>query len=120
MNYRRSIVGVLLTLLIGAILHQDSRAQSKPISPPRQNLTKQQLRGRALIMQNCSVCHLPQVPRPRRSYGPSLSGLLNQPNGANEKQVREAILQGSPKMPAYKYALSAAEVDDIISFLKVF
>jgi len=86
--------------------------------PAKPGLTAQQLHGREVLVQHCSLCHLPQLPRPRDSYGPSLSGVLKDSTPADEQAIRTMILKGDAKMPGFQYALKPAEVADLIAFLK--
>src|SRR5688572_3707165 len=39
-------------------------------------LTEDQLTGKKLFLQRCSICHLPQEPAPRASLGPRLEGIF--------------------------------------------
>jgi len=78
-------------------------------------LTDQQRLGRQLLSQNCGVCHLPPA-RNARTYGPVLH---KGTNGGNNDLVRKIILEGTPRMPAFKYTLTqASDIDAIIAFIR--
>ena len=78
------------------------------------SLNEQQRLGRQLVAQSCGVCHLPPA-RNAKTYGPLLSKAAG---GGDVAVVREYILDGTPRMPAFKYFLQPAEIDAIIAYLK--
>jgi mono/diheme cytochrome c family protein len=77
-------------------------------------LNEQQRLGRQILAQSCGVCHLPPA-RNAKTYGPPLSKAAG---GSDDAVVREYILDGTPRMPAFKYFLRPAEIDAIIAYLK--
>jgi mono/diheme cytochrome c family protein len=78
-------------------------------------LTDQQRLGRQLLSQNCGVCHLPPA-RNAKTYGPVLH---KGTSGGNNDLVRKIILEGTPRMPAFKYMLTqASDIDAIIAFIR--
>ena len=78
-------------------------------------LTDQQRLGRQLLAQNCGVCHLPPA-RNDKTYGPVLH---KGTSGGNNDLVRKIILEGTPRMPAFKYMLTqASDIDAIIAFVR--
>lgn len=82
---------------------------------PADKLTDQQRLGRQLVSQNCGVCHLPPA-RNARTYGPVLH---KGTSGGNDDLVRKIILEGTPRMPAFKYMLTqASDIDAIIAFMR--
>jgi mono/diheme cytochrome c family protein len=83
--------------------------------PSIKSLTNAQAAGKKLFVQRCSVCHLPSLPS-YTAYGPLLDGALVADRG--DETVRRQIMQGSPRMPGYQYTLSAAEIDQILGYLK--
>jgi mono/diheme cytochrome c family protein len=94
--------------------------------PSGTKLTEQQLRGAAVFFQRCSFCHLAKTSGAGgskyccvASLGPDLSVDFKDVAPAQEEAFREIILNGGPTyMPAWKYSLTADEVDDIIAYLK--
>ena len=82
---------------------------------PSDGLTDQQRMGRQLLSQNCGVCHLPPA-RNAKTYGPVLH---KGTSGGNNDLVRKIILEGTPRMPAFKYMLTqASDIDAIIAFIR--
>jgi len=77
-------------------------------------LTDQQRLGRQLLSQNCGVCHLPPA-RNARTFGPVLH---KGTTGGNNDLVRTIVLEGTPRMPGFKYMLQSADIDAIIAFMR--
>ena len=78
------------------------------------SLNDQQRLGRQILAQSCGVCHLPPA-RHSKTYGPLLNKAAG---GGDDGVIREYILDGTPRMPAFKYFLQPAEIDAIIAYLK--
>ena len=77
-------------------------------------LNEQQRLGRRVFAQSCGVCHL----RPAlnvRTYGPLLSKAAA---GGDEGRMRNIILEGTTRMPAFKYYLQSDQVDAIIAYVR--
>ena len=81
---------------------------------PYDALTEQQLLGRQVMAQSCGVCHQPPA-RGARTYGPALH---KGSGGGDDAAVRRSILEGTPRMPAFKYSLQPAEVDAIVAYIR--
>jgi streptogramin lyase len=71
--------------------------------------------GEKLFIQRCSVCHL-GVPPNFKTYAPLLHKELVAARG--EDAVRKTIMEGSPRMPGWKYSLRPADIDEILAYLK--
>jgi mono/diheme cytochrome c family protein len=77
-------------------------------------LNETQQLGRQLLAQSCGVCHLPPS-LGAKTYGPP----LNKAAAAGSDEVmRVFILNGSDRMPAFKYYLKPAEVEAIIAYVR--
>ena len=83
--------------------------------PSIKSLSPGQAAGKKLFVQRCSVCHLPALPS-YTAYGPLLDKNLVEDRG--EDAERAQIMQGSLRMPGFQYTLSAAEIDEIVDYLK--
>ena len=79
------------------------------------SLTETELLGRFRFKQRCALCHAAQTNLSTVTWGP----LLTQRNvTGREAMVRERVLEGSPRMPAFKYSLDTATIDAVITYLK--
>jgi mono/diheme cytochrome c family protein len=81
---------------------------------PPDGLTDQQRLGRQMMSQSCGVCHLPPA-KNARTYGPSLH---KGTGGGDDGVMRKVILEGTTRMPAFKYFLQPAEIDAIIAYVR--
>jgi mono/diheme cytochrome c family protein len=123
-------VRLLFSLLLLAAFSQaqtgeSAKKQEAPVAPRPAgdivplpsitSLTAAQAAGKKLFVQRCSVCHLPMLPS-YTAFGPLLDGKLVALRG--DAAVREQIMQGSARMPGWQYTLSAAEIDQMIAYLK--
>ena len=96
---------------------RNTRAGAGPGAGAQQSydaLTEQQLLGRQMMAQSCGVCHLPPA-RNARTYGPVLH---KGSGGGDDAAVRRYILEGTPRMPAFKYTLQPAEIDAIVAYIR--
>lgn len=77
-------------------------------------LTDQQRLGRQLVSQSCAVCHLPPA-RNARTYGPA----LHKGTGSGDAALlRKIIMEGTPRMPAFRYFLQASDIDAIVAYVR--
>ena len=76
-------------------------------------LNETQQLGRQVFAQSCGICHL-QPSLGVKTYGPS----LNKATAAGNDEVMRAFINGTDRMPAFKYYLKPAEIDAIIAYLK--
>jgi mono/diheme cytochrome c family protein len=80
----------------------------------RSDLNETQLLGRQVFAQSCGICHL-QPSLGVKTFGP----LLNKTAAAGSDEVMRAfIVNGTDRMPAFKYYLKPAEIDAIIAYLR--
>ena len=78
------------------------------------NLNEKQVLGRQVFAQSCGICHL-QPSLGVKTYGP----VLNKAAAAgNDEVMRAFIVNGTDRMPAFKYYLKPAEIDAIIAYVR--
>ncbi len=78
------------------------------------DLNETQRLGRQVFAQSCGICHL-QPSLGVKTYGP----MLNKATAAgNDEVMRAFIVNGTDRMPAFKYYLKPAEIDAIIAYVK--
>jgi mono/diheme cytochrome c family protein len=77
-------------------------------------LNDKQQHGRQLLAQSCGVCHLPPE-MGAKTYGPPLNKAAG--NG-DDDIMREYIMNGTPRMPAFKLYLKPDDIDAIIAYVR--
>src|SRR6185295_5403390 len=108
-RHRRNVIrhGFSTLLLVLAAVAPAAYAQ-------RGELNETQQLGRQVYAQSCGVCHL-QPSLGVKTYGP----MLNMASaGGNDELMRAFIVNGTDRMPAFKYYLKPAEIDAIIAYLR--
>jgi mono/diheme cytochrome c family protein len=103
-------VSTLLMVVTAAALP----VHAQPADLRETQLSETQRLGRQVFAQSCGICHL-QPSLGVKTYGP----MLNQATAAgNDEVVRTFIVNGSDRMPAFRYYLKPAEIDAIIAYLR--
>jgi len=107
-----------------ALSAQSTPPAATPAKPqaatPGKPQTDEQLRGSAYFEKTCFLCHNPTGQTTELKIAvTNLAGLFKRP-GVTEEYVRQRIQEGIPgRMPAYKYTYTAAQLDNIIAYLKI-
>ncbi len=104
--------GAVISLVLLVASAVGAAAQPAPANAP---LTDSQALGRRLYTQSCLVCHA----RPHITsglYGPALS---RESAGGEAETMRAFIVEGTPRMPAFKYQFRPDEIDAIVQYLKI-
>jgi hypothetical protein len=79
------------------------------------SLTPTERLGAFRFKQRCIICHGRQMSLQPNTWGP----ILTKKNvEGREDTARRQIAEGSPRMPAFKYALQPSEVEAILQYLK--
>jgi mono/diheme cytochrome c family protein len=66
------------------------------------------------MAQSCGICHL-SPSMGAKTYGPPLNKAAA---AGNDEVMRAFILNGSDRMPAFKYYLKPPEIDAIIAYVR--
>ena len=85
-----------------------------PAALAQSELNDTQLRGRQIFAQSCGICHL-QPSLGVKTYGPALNKAAT---AGNDEVMRAFIVNGTDRMPAFKYYLKPAEIDAIIAYVR--
>lgn len=89
-------------------------AAAAPAARAQGELNETQLRGRQIFAQSCGVCHL-QPSLGVKTYGPALNRTAT---AGNDDVMRAFIVNGTDRMPSFKYYLKPAEIDAIIAYVR--
>lgn len=113
----RVLLPTLMNLLLTVTL-----AMVTQLSVSAQQLSEDELAGKKLFLQRCSVCHMPAplvIHNPALpTYGPKLEGFVK--DASTESVARAIITKGTARMPGFEYGLTSNEIDRIITYLKIF
>ncbi len=115
----RVLQGLLFSAMALAVMVSCQSAPSGPKSDAELGLTPQQARGRRIYDVQCLACHEAYSSSARN--GPSLQGMYRKKQlvsgaPANDERVRDAIVVGRAKMPAYPF-LAEQQLEDLIAYL---
>ena len=107
-----------------SLAQSPSSAQDRPGPNPTgadAKLTRQQFQGQGIFLQRCSLCHLARNLKfgAPATVGPNLKSAFKDASQDQEKDLRTFILNGSPHMPGFRYALSPKEIDSLVAYMKV-
>jgi cytochrome c5 len=75
-------------------------------------------RGQEIFYYKCWFCHNEFTQGIPRLDGLYQKGKLMSGESVTDATVKEKIRSGGPGMAAYKYALSDADLDDLVSFVR--
>ncbi len=123
MKISSRVPGLLMLGLF--VLQTRSAAQTKAGAPfkPNPSLSEQEKQGQYLFFQRCSLCHVAQYTKTSSvsDLPPvfvSLDGLFKDADPSTEKTARTFILNGTQRMPGFRYGLKTEEIDALIAYLK--
>jgi cytochrome c5 len=79
--------------------------------------SKPEVPGQQLFVSRCAICHDPiGQPGSGETLGPWLDAELVSSKG--EEAVRASILNGTANMPGFRHQFDAAQVDQVIAYMK--
>lgn len=87
---------------------------SKVAAPP--TLAPHELEGKRLFVQRCALCHDLLGQPATTTVGPWVDQTTVKTRG--EAAVRQKIMDGSRRMPGWKYTFDAQQVDAVIAYMK--
>jgi len=123
------LTAVMLALIVAATIGPRASAQ-EPGAPKDYNQRALEIyefrkaapsgaeRGREIFYYKCWFCHnefVTDVPHIAGLYKKATM-IAGQP--VNDANVKEKIRNGGPGMPAYKYVLNDADLNDLVSFVR--
>jgi len=118
---RFSLLALLTFLACGPpVSAQQSNTTSAYASGPDttqklMSLTPSQREGAYLFKQRCNLCHGPTSMSGFKPYGGRLTKDMVE---EHEDVVRKVIMDGTPRMPGFRYGLSASQVNMVVDYIK--
>ena len=96
------------------LLAAGAPAASAQPYPASATLSPTQKMGRDLFAQHCMVCHASTQLTSPGHYGPSLSGQMF---GGNENLIVAFVVNGTEKMPSFKYVFDQQQIRAIAAYV---
>jgi cytochrome c5 len=130
MSLRMARIAVLAALsaanaISASALAQETNAPAKDYNQRaleiyefRKAATSGAERGQEIFYYKCWFCHNEFTQGIPRLDGLYQKGKLMSGENVTDATVKEKIRNGGPGMAAYKYALSDADLDDLVSFVR--
>jgi mono/diheme cytochrome c family protein len=102
------------TLFAILLIAAGAPAASGQPFPAGATLSPTQKLGRALFAQHCMVCHVSTQLTSPGHYGPNLSGQMF---GGNEDSIVAFVINGTEKMPSFKYVFDQQQIRAIAAYV---
>ena len=112
------LLSIWCGVLFSPIVLQSQQALRK--APPSAVDKERVKRGEAVFNRQCPICHLGRPSKTNPVIGRNLRGILKNVKPERETAVREFIRKGSDKMPGFQFTLTAAQIEDLIGYLKTY
>ena len=116
-RWHQGVAALALISVCGLVVPPAVSTQTQP--PVQAAGSGAATRGEAWFYQRCSLCHMGRIVKDDtyEPMAPSLDGLLKDASPDREQAVREQIQQGSLRMPGFRYNFTAAEFDELMTYL---
>ena len=116
------IVGIATLAVAGALLAQDQPEKTPPKKAATKGSAGSAVRGKEVFDKKCAICHF--ADSDAKKIGPGLKGLNKRGtftvNGS--KVTTEALTtwieNGDSMMPGMKEVLDAAQIKDVVAYVK--
>jgi mono/diheme cytochrome c family protein len=119
------VLPILAAAAIPTVFAQESNAPAKDYNQRaleiyefRKAAASGPERGQEIFYYKCWFCHNEFTQGIPRLDGLYQKGKLMSGETATDATVKDKIRNGGPGMAAYKYALSDADLDDLVSFVR--
>jgi mono/diheme cytochrome c family protein len=116
-----AILGIMVLGVAGALSAQDAPAKKSTPSGEKGSAAVA-ARGKATFDKSCAVCHY--ADSDAKKIGPGLKGLSKRgifsvnSNKVTDENLKAWIENGDSLMPPFKDSLEAAQIKDLIAYVK--
>ena len=116
-----AILGIMVLGVAGALSAQDAPAK-KSAPAGAKGSAAAAARGKATFEKSCAVCHY--ADSDAKKIGPGLKGLSKRgtfsvnSNKVTDENLKAWIENGDSLMPPFKDSLEAAQIKDLIAYVK--
>jgi mono/diheme cytochrome c family protein len=126
----RPVLSSILAACATASFAGSGRAQENPPPAPKVVVTEYDMRkaataaplsdvelaGKKLFVQRCALCHDVLGQPATTTVGPWIDAQTV--NDRGEDAVRQKIMEGSRRMPAWRHTLAPEQIDAVVGYLK--
>ncbi len=118
MSRKNLTFGIAFLLVAAGVLGQSAAKNAAAQKSAAENPVAH---GKKIYDLQCEICHYPSSTK--KKLGPGLKGLYKRGTFANGKKVDDENLRvwiehGGKDMPGFKDTLNAAEIRDLIAYIK--
>ncbi len=116
-----AILGIVVLGAAGTLYAQDAPTK-KPTSGSAKGSPAAAARGKVIFDKSCAVCHY--ADSDAKKIGPGLKGLSKRGtfsvnnNKVTDENLKAWIENGDQQMPPFKDSLEAAQIKDLIAYVK--
>ena len=116
------ILGIAALAATGAVYAQNAPAKKKTPNGSAKGSSAAAARGKAVFDKSCGVCHYAESDA--KKIGPGLKGLSKRgtfsvnTNKVTDENLKTWIENGDALMPPFKDALDAAQIKDVIAYVR--
>jgi cytochrome c len=116
------ILGAAALAITGAVFAQDPPPAKTPAKKSANGNAAAVARGKEVFDKKCAICHYAE--NDQKKIGPGLKGLSKRGtftvnnNKVTDETLRTWIENGDTLMPPFKDVLEAAEIKDVVAYVK--
>ena len=116
------LLGIAGLALACAVAAQDQPAQSSPKKSAGHSAAGSAVKGKEVFEQKCAMCHF--ADSDQKKIGPGLKGISKRGtftvngNKVTTESLRTWIENGDSQMPGMKDSLDAAQIRDVVAYVK--
>lgn len=116
------ILGIATLAVAGAVLAQDPPAKTSTKKAPSHSSSGSATRGKEVFDSKCSICHF--ADKDAKKIGPGLKGISKRGtftvngNKVTTESLTTWIENGDSLMPGMKETLEAAQIKDVVAYVK--
>jgi len=116
------IFGIAALAVAGAVYAQNSPEKKPAKNSSKKGFSAAAARGKDVFDKKCGICHY--ADSDAKKIGPGLKGLSKRGtfsvnnNKVTDENLRNWIENGDSLMPPFKDSLEAAQIKDVIAYVK--
>lgn len=116
------ILGIVALAIAGAVYAQNAPEKKSDRKGSAKGLSAAAVRGKTTFDKSCGVCHY--ADSDAKKIGPGLKGLSKRGtfsvnnNKVTDENLKNWIENGDSLMPPFKDNLEAAQIKDVIAYVK--